>query len=200
MEKYSRQTEKYMVYYYKSYKNCNRKELLRVKNLLLFLLGISAYFDWKEDRIPNGIWIFGSAAGLLFTCRILGIRGCLEALAWMALMYGLLFLFWKIGVIGGGDVKLVMMAACFLGRKVMFFLMDSAVCTAVLCAVLLFYRRNGRRRIEVFFSYLSNLIKSGCMDYPFDPMLLSDREEGGIHVSWGILAGYLAGRLWLKHF
>ena len=81
------------------------------QSVLLLLLLLSAFADLKTDRIPNGfilLGIFIGVCGSLCTGRTF-----LEIIGSVSLAFLLLYPLYKIGVLGAGDVKLIMMIGSF---------------------------------------------------------------------------------------
>ncbi|MCD7725231.1 MAG: A24 family peptidase [Clostridiales bacterium] len=114
----------------------------------------------KTDRIPNGFILLG---------MILGMSGCLWAgqnprgtISSILLAFLLLYPVYKIGALGAGDVKLLMMVGSFCGIKdFMTVLAGAFVAGAVFSWLKLLAEHNGRERVQYFLSYLSEVIRTG---------------------------------------
>lgn len=90
--------------------------------VLVLLLGLAAWTDWRTMRIPNWLTVPGMAWGLYFSA----IQGASVASGLLAgalgLLTGLLLLLplFALRVLGAGDVKLLAMVGAFLGALATF--------------------------------------------------------------------------------
>ncbi|MDO4553941.1 MAG: A24 family peptidase [Lachnospiraceae bacterium] len=162
--------------------------------IILFLYLLSAVFwDSSKDKIPNWLCVIGAVSGLFLNWYHGGVGLFFKGIEGSMLVLGILLPFWVLSVVGGGDVKLMMMAGCYLGPTPSLVLLGlSAICNAIYGLVLLICRKNFRKRMSLFMQYIKDCIMSGTRrEYPFNRESAKDRQEGGIHVSYGILAGYI---------
>lgn len=130
------------------------------QSILLLLLLLSAYADLKTERIPNGFVAFGIVIGFLgslYTGQdVLGI------FVSVSLAFLLLYPLYKIGALGAGDVKLFIMIGSFCAVKELLVILAGAfVIGAGFSLVKLLVEHNGRERLYYFFSYLSEVMRSG---------------------------------------
>lgn len=128
-------------------------------SLLLLLLFLAAIADLKTDRIPNGFIVLGiavgGAGGLWYHSDLK--QSVLSMLLAFLLMYPL----FKIGALGAGDVKVLMMIGSFMGiGEFLTVLAASFVIGAVLSLIKLLAEHNGRERICYFLSYLSEVVRT----------------------------------------
>lgn len=130
------------------------------QSVLLLLLLLSAFADLKTDRIPNGfilLGIFIGVCGSLCTGRTF-----LEIIGSVSLAFLLLYPLYKIGVLGAGDVKLIMMIGSFCtAGELLVILAGAFVIGAVFSLVKLLVEHNGRERLCYFIDYLSDVVRSG---------------------------------------
>lgn len=80
------------------------------------LLLAAAWSDLRSRRIPNALTMSGLAAGLLLR-GIAGPEALVEGLVGILLALVVTLPFLMLGVIGGGDVKLLMAIAGFMGPR-----------------------------------------------------------------------------------
>lgn len=82
--------------------------------LLLAYMGVASYFDLKERRIPNKLILVGLGVGLVLYALGLsapdGVNAAILVFVVMFIAYSI-----NISAIGGGDVKLAVVIALFLG-------------------------------------------------------------------------------------
>lgn len=168
--------------------------------ILCMLLCCGAFMDWKETRIPNGLCLFGMAAGALFQYRFQGIDGVIHGCLMAAVIFLVLLPLWLWGVLGGGDVKILMMAAFYLDERIFCLLALSGVCTAVYGLVLMISRRSFWERMRFFLEYIRLcVVEEELLRYPFDRRKEKDCVKAGVHVSYGVLAAFFLGKV-LKLF
>lgn len=89
-------------------------------------------------------------------------REALEICGSVSLAFLLLYPLYKIGALGAGDVKLFIMIGSFCtAGELLVILAGAFVIGAVFSLLKLLVEHNGRERISYFFSYLSDVIRSG---------------------------------------
>lgn len=121
---------------------------------------LSAFADLKTDRIPNGFLILGFLIGL--SGSLCTGRHILEIIGSVSLAFLLLYPLYMIGAMGAGDVKLFLMIGGFSTVKELLLILAGAfVIGAGFSLVKLLVEHNGRERIYYFFSYLSEVLRSG---------------------------------------
>ena len=84
---------------------------------LLALLGIAAYIDLLEHRIPNQLVLTGLVVAIALAASTAGSDGVMSSLAGVATGGALLLPYYVLGGMGAGDIKLMAMAGGFLGAK-----------------------------------------------------------------------------------
>jgi len=71
--------------------------------------------DLSRRKIPNFLCGFGLAAALLWRCLETGLRGLAIGLAGALVGFGMLLIFYLMGGMGAGDVKLMASFGAILG-------------------------------------------------------------------------------------
>lgn len=159
---------------------------------LLFFLSLGTAIDFEENRVPNGMCLLGGIIGICCTWNQVGIRGVGGHILHMFFIFLLLFPLWHWKVIGGGDVKLFLMSVCYLGKGAWKMLLLTVLIMGIYIICLFVCRRNLQERMTVFLTYCQEAMKSGTLiRYPFDRNLEMEIRAGGVHVSYGILLGYV---------
>lgn len=85
--------------------------------LLIGLLAVAAWCDWRTHKIPNGLLFGGALLGLVVSSLMPATRdtGLLGSLAGLATGLALLLPLYLMRVLGAADVKLMAMIGAFLG-------------------------------------------------------------------------------------
>ncbi len=154
------------------------------------ILLAAAYYDWKENRIPNVLCLFAAGLGmlLLFT----GGQGD-QLIRWgttAIILFFLLFPLWLLRVIGAGDIKLILTGVFFLKKDIGLFLSCGGIALAMLSLFYMIRRKNLKRRCLLFYGYVMECIREQRIKpYPF--FKNRDVSDGGIQVSYGLLLGQL---------
>lgn len=164
--------------------------------MLLLFFALAVIFDFRGGRIPNWLCVLFAMIGVFMHGTSYGMGVVLAVGKNAFLIFAVLFPFWLWKVIGGGDVKLFITAAIYLGEHVFYLLIFAAVGTALYSVFLMALRGNFRERMYHFYRYVKeDVVKTGKLLYPFDREDAEDCSSGGVLVSVGVLAGYLFGRV-----
>ena len=75
--------------------------------ILLVLLGTSGYTDIRRQKIYNACTLPALALGLIWNTAFFGLAGARSSVTGFLLGFGIFFLIYLWGGIGGGDVKLM---------------------------------------------------------------------------------------------
>ena len=149
----------------------------------------AAYFDYKTDRIPNIICLAGSVAGLTTFWYSHGLYDSLWNFIWVTGIFLCLFPLWRVGAIGAGDIKLIMTAGMSLGKETIPFLICSGSCIGLHAMIIMLKRKNYFKRMTLFFQYgLGCWTEKRIKPYPFE--YKKDAADGGIRITYGLLAGH----------
>lgn len=130
--------------------------------LLILLLIIAVVMDFKYDRIYNGLIIFGILLGLFFRIIKNGWSDIRPAIAAMLLSFCILYPIYKIGALGAGDIKLLIMIGSFESAdQIMRVIVLSFIIGAVFSIGKMILEENFKERMQYFFSYLSDVFSTG---------------------------------------
>ncbi|WP_038002461.1 A24 family peptidase [Syntrophorhabdus aromaticivorans] len=118
--------------------------------LILIVLIISIIFDVKFRRIPNWLTFPAIGAGIVFNTLAGGVQGLLAGIAGMIVGFLLFILFYMLGGMGAGDVKLAAAIGAFLGpRDILWSALLTAIaggCYAVIVLIAKGYTKDVARR------------------------------------------------------
>lgn len=150
-------------------------------------LGMACLWDYNERRIPNvipaGIW----GVGMIYRYSASGWRGLFEYIISLTIVTLVLFPLFRLGMIGGGDVKLIAVSSgYFPGKDAVIFVIMVFVLSAIPALVKII--RSGS--IGSRFGFLGKYIKS-CMIRKEAGMYMSGKEDrirAGIAMSGPVLA------------
>ena len=133
--------------------------------LLLVILAVGAWFDIREQRVPNWWCILACAAGVCLTWQTAAGEGSV----WPLLLYtarllvvaAVWFPLFRLRMIGAGDVKLMALIVGFLGFGTgVPVILYGFFIGAVLAFLKMLRRRNLRQRLNYFFAYIRRLFQT----------------------------------------
>jgi prepilin peptidase CpaA len=164
---------------------------------LVIILAIAAYTDIVSQKIPNVLTIPAMVLGVGYHGLTYGLPGLAFSLAGLATGFGLLILFYFMGGMGAGDVKLMAAVGAVLGAKGVFF---SFLITALYggvysLVIILAYRRI----FHGFFKDLYNTFLTFLLIKRYNPVRVVENSNKprlcyGIAIALGTLT-YMAWRL-----
>lgn len=152
--------------------------------------------DLKTDRIPNGFLVTGMVTGLTAS-QCLG-PGLFQSAVSMFLAFLLMYPLFKIGTMGAGDIKTLIMTGSFLTAKDFLIVLAAAfVVGAGFSVGKLLAEHNGRERMLYLLSYISDVVRNGqwklygerpeitdsgrtscdITDWPCDTRMISDQKK-----------------------
>ena len=130
--------------------------------VLLLILMAAVYMDYRQNRIPNWMVIFGIISGFVISYVHGGIGTVLEGFLGMFLPIIFLYPLFMIGAIGAGDLKLFAVAGSYLGIKgITISFMVAFMVGAIISLVKMLRFHNFKERIYYFFSYMADILLKG---------------------------------------
>ena len=168
--------------------------------LLVFLgiaLVIAAYTDIDRRKIPNVLTFPAMLLGVGYHGLTYGVPGLIFSVAGLVTGFGLLILFYFMGGMGAGDVKLMAAVGAVLGAKGVFFsFLFTALYGGVYSLVIILAYR---RIFKGFFKDLYNTFLTFLLIKRYNPVRVAE-DSGkprlcyGIAISLGTFT-YMAWRL-----
>jgi len=132
---------------------------------LIFMIAISAAgaaLDLRDGRIPNALTLLGMAAGCAFKAASGGLAGAGEALSGAALPFAFGILLFALGMVGAGDVKLLMALCAFTGLGDAPKLLACVLAAAGAASLfILVFRAGVKERAKYFAGYLRSALAFG---------------------------------------
>ncbi len=151
---------------------------------MLIYLTLAVMYDWRDFQIPNRLNVWGAVV----TAGICVQKG-LEASAMAA---GVLIPFvcciglFRLGMLGGGDIKVLMVCGIPLGTYVTRLLILSFLWNGVIAVCILWKRRSFCLR----FTYLRQYISACLRDRQIDSYRNPDDGSKYLHFTYGIFLAY----------
>nr|WP_300209502.1 A24 family peptidase [uncultured Anaerostipes sp.] len=152
--------------------------------MLTYLL-TAVFYDWRDFRIPN--WLNGAAAAVMLGfCLQRGFELSSMAAGVLIPFFGCVLLFYC-GMLGGGDIKMLMVLGIPFGDRIIRVMILSFLWNGIIAVWILWKRRSFRLRMSYLYDYVSNCLLDRRISKYENP------NEGSkyMHFSIGILAAYL---------
>lgn len=179
-----------------------------VLSILAILLGLAAWQDIKQHRIPNKIVFVGVVLGFLFNGLLpqgLGFNspapgglGWLAALAGLGMGLALLLPIYWLRAMGAGDVKLMAMVGAFLGSAdVLGAVLATFIAGGVMAlTVVLWSKQLGQMLQNIKLILLGGLVKMSAGQLP----LMNDLpvSVGKLPYAVAITVGTLGYLIWQR--
>ena len=135
---------------------------------MVILIGVfcaAVYMDLRFYKIPNWCILAGVVSGLIMTYVSYSVVGMLAACVAMVTVFAVFYPFYLMGGLGAGDVKLLMVAGCFIrGERLLQYLLIMFGAAAVISIVKIALFRESRERIVYFTGYFKKAVFTGCVD------------------------------------
>ncbi len=152
--------------------------------------------DFKWQRIPNELILFGLLTGLALRAESGGVMGMLTGILSGVITLVAFYIFYMIGAVGAGDVKLLsvmglMMGCTFTAYTALYSLFAAGAAALVFMVV----RRQTHIRLYLLFSHIAccvrqkKLIRYSALE-----------QEGYLHYALYISIGYLTALTLGKEF
>lgn len=130
--------------------------------ILLLILAIAVITDLRSRRIPNWLTYPAMGAGLSYHVYVDGWQGFLFGIEGLSLGFALLIVFYLLGGMGAGDVKLMAAVGSFLGPKLVFVaFLFTALAGGVYAIIILILYGKARDLMHPWVLTLKTLILTG---------------------------------------
>lgn len=158
--------------------------------ILCIFLCIACYYDYRYCRIPNGLVLSILTWGNVLAARTGGVLTVISYLAVGAILVGVLYPLFRIGTIGGGDVKLLGACCGFFPKdKILFFLFFSLLFAALISLVRFMKKADLVERFTYLFSYLKEV--ADCGEWKLYAGDLQEKKQAGVRLAGPILFSIL---------
>jgi prepilin peptidase CpaA len=132
------------------------------------LVVVSAVIDVAVGRVPNLVTLPAIVVGLVLQSALNGTPGLVQALGGLAAGAGPMIVCWRIGGIGGGDVKLMAAIGALTNWQFALATLVWALVLAALMAIAVMLRRRIARRTlaRVGWSLLAAIVPGAKRQWP----------------------------------
>lgn len=133
--------------------------------ILIGVFCVAVCMDLRFYKIPNLCILVGIVSGLIMTCMSYSGVEMLEACIAMSVIFLTFYPFYLIGGLGAGDIKLLMMTACFIREKrLITYLLVTFALAAVFSVTKMLIFRESRQRLFYLGQYLKKAALTGSID------------------------------------
>lgn len=127
---------------------------------------VAVYMDLRFYKIPNLCILVGITSGLIMTYMSYSVVEMLGVCIVMTIIFSAFYPFYLIGGLGAGDIKLLMMTACFIhGERFIKYLLVTFVIAAVISVTKMLFVRESRQRLFYLGQYLKKATLTGNIDH-----------------------------------
>lgn len=158
--------------------------------ILCTFLVTACYYDYRRGRIPNWLVAFLLVFGIAESFVDGGALALTGFLISALLVVLALYPFFKLGVLGAGDVKLLgFCAGYFPTDKILLFLFFSLLVAAIISLIRLLKEHDFKERFSYFCGYAHDVLKSGEWKLYIEDA--AERRKAGICLSGPVLCSVL---------
>lgn len=144
---------------------------VKILIVLIALLFIAAILDFYKGKIPNALVLSGCCYGLVRLLKDGNVINYIPGILFSIIMF---FPFYRIGVIGAGDIKLLSMLGFYFSFSELIFCVFASFAIGALVSIISFIRYdNFFERMSYLFSYLNECFRVGYFQYYY----LNSKEE-----------------------
>lgn len=133
--------------------------------ILICVFCVAIFTDWRCYRIPNLCIIIGAAAGLIMTFVSYSFAGLLSSIVGVLIVFMAFYPFYLMGGIGAGDIKLFMMAGCYIrGDELLLYMLVTMTVAAVWSGIKMLVYAESRERLFYLGRYIRKAVLTGAVD------------------------------------
>lgn len=126
---------------------------------------VAVYMDLRFYKIPNLCILTGIVFGLIMTYVSYSVVEMLQACVAMGFIFIAFYPFYLLGGLGAGDIKLLMMTACFIQKgRLIKYLFVTFTFAAILSVMKMLLFRESRERLFYLGRYLKKAVLTGSVE------------------------------------
>lgn len=134
--------------------------------ILIGVFCVAVCMDLRFYKIPNLCIYTGMLFGLIMTYVSYSVVGILGTCIAMSVIFMVFYPFYLIGGLGAGDVKLLMMTACFIHKeRFIKYLFVTFMLAAAISVIKMLLFRESRQRLVYLAQYLKKAALTGSIDH-----------------------------------
>ncbi len=154
---------------------------------------LAAAFDLRTGKVPNVLIVTGLLIGLPYAYVGGGLSAMMDALSRCLAIMVILYIFFIIGTIGAGDVKLYALIPFYYGVPEMFVILVSAFCVGAIMAIVKIAESSCFTvRIPLLKDYVKScLSEKRLLAYSHDPMQI-DTISLALPLAVAVMASVIA--------
>lgn len=150
--------------------------LQAVKGIVILLLGYCSYTDLKDNRVYNRIVMPILILQMVYMVGTYGWTGLIQCVLGITTVLPLYLLF-TLGMLGAGDVKLLMALSAGLGPIISIRLMTySLIAGGVMAVIVMLWRKILICRLKRLWNYCMSTVLTGKLDQYNDGGLCQDGQ------------------------
>lgn len=133
--------------------------------ILIGVFSVAVFWDWRYYRIPNICIAAGILSGLIMTYVSDSLGGLIMAMAVMFAVFLSFYPFYLLGGVGAGDIKLFMMAGCYIrGDRLVRYLFVTMLIAAGVSVLKMVLYVESRERLFYLMRYIRKAALTGAID------------------------------------
>ncbi|MBR3607303.1 MAG: prepilin peptidase [Lachnospiraceae bacterium] len=161
--------------------------------LLLLILSLAAFYDYKKGKIPNYLIVIGAIGGVFRLIILQDVFAIVGYTPGIILPLALFYPVYKIGGMGAGDLKIFSMLGIYFSfLPLCFCIFISMFLAALLSLVKMNYHHSFLERMEYLCLYLKKIITTGRLEnYHESDLEKQERERIKVRLAVPILLAVL---------
>lgn len=133
--------------------------------ILIGVFCVAVCMDLRFYKIPNLCILIGAVSGLIMTYMSYSVVEVFKTCITMSVLFTVFYPFYLLGGLGAGDIKLLMMTACFIQKEQLIrYLFVTFALAAVISAVKMVLFRESRERLFYLGRYLKKAAITGSVE------------------------------------
>ena len=150
-----------------------------IYGIAVVISAVCAWTDWKSHKILNKVTINTAIAGMIINGLLWGLPGIENSVAGFAVGF-VCIIFYLLGCLKAGDIKLYMALGTLLGYRQLFLIVVYSIVIGGIAGVaVMLINRNGRERFRKLWVYMKNIFWTKSVR-KYEP------EGKGAYFSFGI--------------
>ncbi len=151
-----------------------------LSGIVILVLCTAMIYDIRFSRIPNWITFPAMTAGITYHVCIAGTSGLITGVFGLLIGFSIFFIFYMLGGMGAGDIKLMAALGALLGPRDILFAAGFTAVAGGIYAVILLFSRNNRKALVRYGTTAKTFFHTGHLT------LSGSSNEQGTPLKYGI--------------